>query len=102
LNGYGFDVHRSSGVNQTVLGAIGVQPDFDVRHIKVLDGVQDVYRVTEPYKFASRSWREENTTFDVSGVTVGGDEIIIMAGPCSVESEEQIEASAALVAQHGA
>ena len=102
LNGYGFDVHRSSGVNQTVLGAIGVQPDFDVRHIKVLDGVQDVYRVTEPYKFASRSWREENTTFDVGGVTVGGDEIIIMAGPCSVESEEQIEASAALVAQHGA
>ena len=48
LNDFGFDVHRSSGVNQTVLGAIGVKPDFDVRHIKVLDGVADVYRVTEP------------------------------------------------------
>jgi 3-deoxy-7-phosphoheptulonate synthase len=102
LNGYGFDVHRSSGVNQTVLGAIGVKPEFDVRHIKVLDGVADVYRVTEPYKFASRSWKKENTTIDVGGVIVGGDEIVIMAGPCSVESEEQMDATASLVAAHGA
>ena len=102
LNGYGFDVHRSSGINQTVLGAIGVKPDFDVRHIKVLEGVADVFRVTEAYKFASRAWRKENTTFDVAGVTIGGDEIVMMAGPCSVESEEQIEASAAAVAAHGA
>lgn len=102
LNGYGFDVHRSSGVNQTVLGAIGVRPEFDTRHIKVLDGVADVYRVTEPYKFASRAWRKENTTIDVGGVLIGGDEVIMMAGPCSVESEAQMDASAALVAAHGA
>lgn len=102
LNDFGFDVHRSSGVHQTVLGAIGVKPDFDVRHIKVLDGVADVYRVTEPYKFASRSWKSENTTIDVNGVTVGGDEIAVMAGPCSVESEEQMEACAALCAAQGA
>ncbi|HMB92257.1 MAG TPA: hypothetical protein VKP65_15500, partial [Rhodothermales bacterium] len=102
LNEYGFDVHRSSGVNQTVLGAIGVKPDFDTRYIKVLDGVSDVYRVTEPYKFASRSWKKENTTFDVNGVTVGGDEIVVMAGPCSVESDEQMDATAAYVAAHGA
>ena len=102
LNEYGFDVHRSSGAAQVVLGAIGVQPDFDTRHIKVLDGVADVYRVTEPYKFASRSWKGENTTIDVKGVTVGGDEVLVMAGPCAVESEEQIEASAAHVAAHGA
>src|SRR5690606_36671673 len=92
LNDFGFDVHRSSGVNQTVLGAIGVKPDVDVRHIKVLDGVADVYRVMEPYKFASRSWNSENTTIDVNGTIVGGDEIVMMAGPCSVESEEQVEA----------
>lgn len=102
LNRHGFDVHRSSGVNQTVLGAIGVKPDFDVRYIKVLDGVADVYRVTEPYKFASRSWKKENTTFDVNGVTIGGDEIVVMAGPCSVESEEQMDDCAAHVAAHGA
>ncbi len=102
LNRHGFDVHRSSGVNQTVLGAIGVKPDFDTRYIKVLDGVADVYRVTEPYKFASRAWKKENTVFDVGGVTVGGDEIVVMAGPCSVESEAQMEATAAHVAAQGA
>jgi 3-deoxy-7-phosphoheptulonate synthase len=102
LNGYGFDVHRSSGVNQTVLGAIGVKPEFDTRHIKVLDGVADVYRVTEPYKFASRSWKKESTVLDVNGVKIGGEEIVVMAGPCSVEDEEQMEKTAALVADHGA
>ncbi len=102
LNAYGFDVHHSSGVNQTVLGAIGVKPDFDTRKIKVLDGVADVHRVTEPYKFVSRSWKKEDTVFDVNGVTVGGNEVVMIAGPCSVESEEQMEASAAHVAAHGA
>ncbi|MEM8559231.1 MAG: 3-deoxy-7-phosphoheptulonate synthase [Bacteroidota bacterium] len=102
LNGYGFDVHRSSGEAQTVLGAIGVQPEFDVRHIKILEGVADVYRVTSPYKFASRTWKQENTTVDLGdGVVLGGDEFVVMAGPCSVESEEQIEASAAFVASQG-
>lgn len=103
LNEQGFDVHRSSGVNQTVLGAIGVHPEFDPRHIKVLDGVADVYRVTEPYKFASRSWKSENTVIDVNGARVGADdELAIFAGPCSVESEEQIEATAKYVAEQGA
>ena len=102
LNAYGFDVHRSSGVNQTVLGAIGVKPDFDERIIKVIDGVADVHRVTEPYKFASRTWKHEDTVFDVGGVKVGGNEVVVMAGPCSVESEEQMEAVAAHVAAHGA
>lgn len=102
LNGYGFDVHRSSGVNQTVLGAIGVKPEFDTRHIKVLDGVAEVYRVTEPYKFASRAWKKENTVIDVNGVRIGGDGLVVMAGPCSVESEDQIEKCAAHVAAHGA
>lgn len=102
LNAYGFDVHRSSGVHQTVLGAIGVKPDFDTRHIKVLDGVADVYRVTEPYKFASRSWKKENTIINVGGVHIGGDEIVMMAGPCSIENEEMMEATAQVVAASGA
>lgn len=102
LNGYGFDVHRSSGVNQTVLGAIGVKPDFDVRHIQVLEGVADVYRVTSPYKFASRSWKKNDTLIDVAGRSIGGDTLTVIAGPCSVEDEEQMEAVAAHVAAHGA
>lgn len=102
LNSYGFDVHRSTGVNQTVLGAIGVKPDFDIRHIKVLDAVGDVFRVTEPYKFASRTWKKENTVIDVDGLPIGGEELIVMAGPCSVESEAQIEACAQIVAATGA
>ena len=102
LNDFGFDVHRSSGVSQTVLGAIGVKPEFDTRHIKVLDGVADVYRVTEPYKFASRSWKKESTVLDVNGVAIGGEEVVVMAGPCSVEDEDQMERTAAHVAEQGA
>ena len=102
LDSYGFGVHRLTGVQQTVFGALGVKPDFDVRHIRVLDGVQDVFRVTDPYKFASRSWHPQDTVVDVDGVPVGGREVIVFAGPCSVESEEQIEASAAAVARAGA
>ena len=99
LSEFGFDVHRSSGIHQTVLGAIGVQPDFDERQVKVMAGVAEVYRVTEPYKFASRTWKQENTTIDVKGVKIGGDEVVIIAGPNMFESEEQLEQIAALLEQ---
>ena len=102
LNDHGFDVHRSSGSQRTVLGAIGVHPAFDPRHIQLLDGVSDVHRVSEPYKFASRSWKNEPTEARVGNVVIGGKEIVVMAGPCSVESEAQIHASAAAVAKAGA
>ena len=102
LNDFGFDVHQSSGVNQTVLGAVGVKQDFDIRHIKVIDGVADVFRVTEPFKFASRSWKKTDTIIDVDGLSVGGEDIVVMAGPCSIESEEQMDRSAAAVSAAGA
>ncbi len=102
LNAFGFDVHRSSGVNHTVIGAIGVKPEFDPRLIKVLDGVSDVRRVTEPYKFASRSWKREQSVYDINGVSVGGNEVVVIAGPCSVESPEQIDSCAEHVAACGA
>ena len=57
LNDHGFDVHRSSGSQQTILGAIGVKPAFDPRHLQLIEGVSEVHRVTEPYKFASRAWK---------------------------------------------
>jgi 3-deoxy-7-phosphoheptulonate synthase len=102
LSEFGFDVHRSSGVNQVVLGAIGVCTEFDTGHIKVLDGVANVHRVSEPYKFASRSWRSDNSVYDVDGIAIGGDRVVVMAGPCSVESEQQIEQTAEFVAKQGA
>lgn len=102
LNNRGFDVHRSSGDRQTVLGAVGVHPEFDQRHIRLLDGVAEVHRVTEPYKFASRAWKKENTVVTVKGVDVGGNSVVMMAGPCSIESEEQIDLTAAHVASVGA
>ncbi len=102
LNNHGFDVHRSSGSRQTVLGAIGVRPEFDQRHIRLLDGVAEVHRVTEPYKFASRAWKKDNTIVTVKGVDIGGEEIVVMAGPCAIEDEEQIDKTAAHVAKNGA
>ena len=102
LSTFGFDVHRSSGVNQTVLGAIGVRPSFDIRIIQVMDEVADVKRVTEIYKFASRSWKGASSIIDVGGVAVGGNDVVLIAGPSCVESEAQIHAAAAHVAAHQA
>ncbi len=102
LSELGFDVHRSSGIHQTVLGAIGVKPDFDVRLVKVMQGVANVYRVTEPYKFASRTWKKENTTLTIDGVEVGGNNIVLMAGPNMLEDEDQLEQIASHVAAAGA
>jgi len=102
LHDFGFDVHRSTGVNQTVLGAIGVKPDFDTRQLELLPGVARVYRITEPYKLASRSFKSEKTIIDVDGIKIGGNAIVIMAGPCSVENEKQIFTIAEQVAKAGA
>lgn len=102
LHEFGFDVHRSTGVNQTVLGAIGVKPDFDIRQVQVLSGVAEVYRITEPYKLASRSFKLEGTILNINGVMVGGKEVVVMAGPCAVESEEQIFTIAKQVKSAGA
>ena len=102
LNDFGFDVHRSTGVNQTVLGAIGVKPDFDTRQVEVLPGVAHAYRITEPYKLASRSFKQEKTVIRFKNCEIGGDSIVVMAGPCSVEDEKQIFAIAGKVAAAGA
>lgn len=99
----GFDIHRSTGVSHTVLGAVGAKADFDTRDIEVLDGVEEVLRISAPYKLASRHFRPEGTRIDVGkGVMVGGDPIIVMAGPCSVESPEQIDTIAGRVSKAGA
>ena len=102
LEDFGFAVHKSTGVEQVVLGAIGVKPDFDIRKVKILDGVAEVYRITEPFKLASRSFRKEDTEIKIKEVVVGGNEVVVMAGPCAVESEEQIFTIAEIVSKAGA
>jgi 3-deoxy-7-phosphoheptulonate synthase len=96
------DVHRSTGVSRTVLGAVGDDRHLDPRLIEMLDGVSEVVRVTEPYKLASRAFKPEGSVVHVGDVRVGGDEVIVMAGPCSAESEDQVNAAAAAVKRAGA
>jgi 3-deoxy-7-phosphoheptulonate synthase len=99
----GYDVHRSSGVDFTVLGAVGVpRKPMDPRLVEVLPGVREVVRVSEPYKLAGRTFKTEDTVVDIAGVKVGASEVIAMAGPCSVESAEQVASVAKSVAGSGA
>ena len=98
----GFDVHRSTGALRTVIGAVGGNRAFDPALVQVLDGVQEVLRITEPYKLASRTFKPENTIITVGDVRIGGDEVIVMAGPCSAETEEQVESTAKAVKRAGA
>ncbi len=90
----GMDVHRSSGTTRTVLGVVGAGK-VEKEMIEILDGVHEVLRITEPYKRASRAYRPEDTIVQVDDVRIGGDEVIVIAGPCSAETEEQCHASAA-------
>jgi 3-deoxy-7-phosphoheptulonate synthase len=98
----GFDVHRSTGALRTVIGAVGGSRKGDPGLIEVLDGVHEVMRITEPYKLASRTFRPEDTVIAVGDVRVGGDEVIVVAGPCSAESEQQVMATAGAVKRAGA
>ncbi|HEX5434554.1 MAG TPA: 3-deoxy-7-phosphoheptulonate synthase [Candidatus Angelobacter sp.] len=99
----GFEVHRSTGARQTVLGAVGARREFDIRDVEVLPGVGEVHRISSPYKLVAKTFRPEGTVVRFSnGIVVGGDEVMIMAGPCSVESREQLFAVAETVSRSGA
>ncbi len=102
LEDFGFQIHESTGEQRTILGAIGVKPGFDTRKVKILEGVADVYRVTSPFKLASRNFKEEKTILNIKGVEIGGDKIAVMAGPCSIENKDQIFRLAEVVAKSGA
>ena len=85
-----------------MLGAVGDRAIPIQRLIEMLDGVHEVLRITEPYKLASRTFKPEGTVVTVGDVRIGGDEVIVMAGPCSAETEEQVTPTAAAVKQAGA
>jgi 3-deoxy-7-phosphoheptulonate synthase len=103
LIAHGFDVHRSTGSAHTVLGAVGVHRDFDHRDFELLEGVREVMRITQPFKLASRQFKPEGTVIDLGrGVKIGGPDVVVAAGPCSVESREQMFAIADSVCKAGA
>jgi len=97
-----FDVHRSTGVNQTVLGAVGDKRGLDTRVIEMLPDVYKVIPVTEPYKLASRTFRPQDTVVKVKGVEIGGRTLVMMAGPCSIEGRDEIRKTAEIVRKNGA
>src|SRR6187397_278791 len=97
----GFDVHRSVGATRTVIGAVG-QGHGDAQLLAVQEGVHEVLRISEPYKLASRTFKQENTIVSIGDVRIGGEEVIVMAGPCSAETDAQVEAAAAAVKRAGA
>src|SRR6266496_1502233 len=99
----GFSVHRTTGERQTILAAVGSRTDFDTRNLEVLSGVMEVHRISAPYKLAGRSFRPQGSIIEFkNGVKVGGKEVVVMAGPCSVESRNQLFTVAELVAKAGA
>ena len=103
LIGMGFSVHRTTGERQTILAAVGARTDFDTRDLEVLSGVMEVHRISAPYKLAGRSFRPQGTVVEFSnGVKIGGKDVVVMAGPCSVESRTQLFTVAEQIAKAGA
>ena len=102
LVGMGFTVHRSTGVTHTVLGGVGPADDFDPADFEAMDGVKECHRIVSPYKLVSKNFKPQGTVIKIGKVEIGGPHVVTMAGPCSVESREQIETVADIVADAGA
>ncbi len=99
----GFSVHFSQGVDYTILGAIGDKSGVDPRELEVLnEGVHKVTEISEPYKLAGRDFHPADSVIELGDVKIGAGEPVTMAGPCAIESEEQVEVIAENVAAHGA
>lgn len=99
----GFNVHRTTGSIQTILAGVGTPSHFDPKDFELLAGVGDVVRISAPYKLAGKSFHPEGTVVEFpNGVKVGGNQVVVMAGPCSVESREQMFTCAQQVKAAGA
>ncbi|OQX85772.1 3-deoxy-7-phosphoheptulonate synthase [candidate division KSB1 bacterium 4484_87] len=86
----GYDVHRSDGAERTVIGAVGERRDVDRRNIELLNGVREVIPITKSYKLASREFKAEDTIIPCCNIDIGGKNVVMIAGPCAVESRDQI------------
>ncbi|MCP4675970.1 MAG: 3-deoxy-7-phosphoheptulonate synthase [Deltaproteobacteria bacterium] len=98
----GLDVHRSDGVDHTILGVVGDRSKADPREFLAMPGVREVLEVSTPYKLASREFHPDDSVVYVDDVPVGGPELAVIAGPCAVESVEQIQSTAKSVCENGA
>ena len=102
LTKLGLKVHLSEGATRTIIGVIGDKQFISELPIEAMDGVEKMVSVTADYKLVSREFKQEDTIIDVGGVLIGGNNLVVMAGPCAVESREQILLSAELVKKAGA
>src|SRR5688572_30580787 len=98
----GYEARPMPGAQRTAVGLVGNEGRVDASRLEALPGVAQIIHVTQPYKQVSREWRAENTVVEIApGVTVGGETVIVIGGPCSVESEEQILTAARIVKAAG-
>jgi len=103
IEGFGYKVHSIVGEERVVIGAVGTgDVTACIESLEAMPQVEKAVRISAPYKFVSKEFRPDKTEITVAGATIGGDEFVVMAGPCSVESEQQILESAEIVAKHGA
>ena len=104
LSESGLKGHLSQGVERTVIGVVGVDPVLpDLREmLELMPGVEEVVPITKPYKLSSREFQPENTVIKVNEVSIGGKELVVMAGPCAAETEEQVMSTARAVKAAGA
>ena len=99
----GVEVHRTTGATQTILAAVGPTATLDQTKFENLPGVLKVHRISSPYKLAGKGFRPEGTVIEfANGVKIGGEQVVVMAGPCSIENEEQIGEIAKSVKSAGA
>jgi 3-deoxy-7-phosphoheptulonate synthase len=99
----GLNVHRTTGATQSILAGVGPTSNVDLAKFELFEGVLYVLRITAPYKLAGRAFRPEGTVVEfANGVKIGGEQVAVMAGPCAIESREQIFAIAACVKAAGA
>src|SRR5580693_8079096 len=99
---FGYRVHSIEGEGRVVIGVVGIgDVTACLESLEATPGVESAVRISAPYKFVSREFKKERTLIRVHGVDIGGDEFVMMAGPCSVESEKQIMQTAEAVAAYG-
>jgi 3-deoxy-7-phosphoheptulonate synthase len=101
LESLGLKAHISRGTERTIIGAIGDERKVQIEALQMLAGVENVMRVVKPYKIVTREWHPKDTIVEVNGIPIGGQTIQIIAGPCSVETQPQMDSSAQIVANAG-
>jgi len=101
IKDFGLDVNISRGTERTVIGCIGDERKLDIESVDALPGVEQAMNIVKPYKIVAREWHKDNTVIDIKGVKLGGNQIQVIGGPCSVETDDQMEKSAQGVVDAG-